>query len=142
MLKIFRKKLKKNNKGFTLVELIAVLAILAIISAIAVPKFSASRKNAAIKAHEANVRTLMNAVELYQIENPTSDDDDFENILVNNYLKDWPTVPDGLPNDEAKIDTEIDDELKNEKELNSSNSKYSVEKDDDGDIQVKIIKMP
>jgi len=36
MLKLFNRK-KKDNKGFTLVEIIVVLVILAILAAIAVP---------------------------------------------------------------------------------------------------------
>ena len=65
MLKLLSKKLRKNNKGFTLVELIAVLAILGILAAIAVPRFTESMKKAAISAHEANVRTLINAANMY-----------------------------------------------------------------------------
>ena len=38
------KKIKKNNKGFTLVELVVVIAILGILAAIAVPRFTGSRK--------------------------------------------------------------------------------------------------
>lgn len=55
---------KRNKKGFTLVELVVVIAILGILAAIAVPKLSASRENAAIAAHNANVRTLESSATL------------------------------------------------------------------------------
>ena len=59
------KKIKKNNKGFTLVELVVVIAILGILAAIAVPRFTGSRKKAAVAAHNANVRTLESAANRY-----------------------------------------------------------------------------
>ena len=101
MFKFISKKLKKNNKGFTLVELIAVLAILGIIGAIAVPRFAATRKNAAIKAHEANVRILENAANMYITEKGIpSEDKEWTNNKNKkdwqDYLQDWPEIPKGL----------------------------------------------
>lgn len=100
MFKFISKKLKKNNKGFTLVELVAVLAILGIIGAIAVPRIAATRKNAAKMAHEANVRILENAANMYITEKgipsggkewTKSDKADWQD-----YLQDWPEIPKGL----------------------------------------------
>jgi len=67
MLKLINKHLNKtrNEKGFTLVELIVVIAILGILIAIAVPRFGATTDAAEKSAAEANHRTLVSVSQLY-----------------------------------------------------------------------------
>ena len=48
--------MKKNNKGFTLAELLVVVAIIAVLVAIAIPVFSAATTKAKQAADLANVR--------------------------------------------------------------------------------------
>lgn len=50
----FRKTLKNQERGFTLIELVVVLAILGILIALAVPRYLAARKKA-YKAEADNV---------------------------------------------------------------------------------------
>ena len=134
MFKFISKKLKKNNKGFTLVELIAVLAILGIIGAIAVPRFAATRKNAALKAHDANVRILENAAKMYYTETGNTtiwegeegEDDDDPKYAWTDYLDEWPKIPDGL------TERDLDIGAKGDKKVTNDEYTYRVEIKSDG----------
>ena len=48
--------MKKNNKGFTLAELLIVVAVIAVLVAIAIPVFSGALAKSKESADEANVR--------------------------------------------------------------------------------------
>lgn len=67
MLKLINKHLNKtrNEKGFTLVELIVVIAILGILIAIAVPRFASTTDAAEKRTADANHRTLVSVSQLY-----------------------------------------------------------------------------
>lgn len=67
------KVIKKKFKAFTLLELVIVIAIITVLIGIAVPKYSESRKNAKIAAHNANVRAVQNAAVMHLTENDNSD---------------------------------------------------------------------
>ncbi|MGF7397052.1 type II secretion system protein [Thermoanaerobacterium thermosaccharolyticum] len=89
----FVKALNKDEKGFTLIELIVVIAILGILAAIAVPRVTGSLNNAKNNANNANLQIVQEAVERYNAEKgsyPSKLDD-----LVPDYLKSIPTLQDG-----------------------------------------------
>ena len=96
----FVKKIN-NRKGFTLIELVVVIAILGILSAIAVPKFGASRVNAANTAHNANVRTLESAANMFiatkgaTVAAGTYTTSAPGDNKMGDYVQTWPTLPNG-----------------------------------------------
>jgi prepilin-type N-terminal cleavage/methylation domain-containing protein len=56
----------KNQKGFSLIELLVVVIIIAIIAAIAIPSLLASRRAAAESAAISALRTIVSANATYQ----------------------------------------------------------------------------
>ena len=55
----------KNNKGFTLIELIMVTIILGVLAAVAVPRFMGAVSNSEAAAEAATIAALRSAVENY-----------------------------------------------------------------------------
>lgn len=58
------KKLRKNKKGFTLIELIVVVAILAILAAVAVPNFIGMSERALTATEIAAAAEVANAINI------------------------------------------------------------------------------
>lgn len=61
------KRIQKNQKGFTLVELLAVIVILGIILAIAIPAIGNMIEKSEDDAHKANVELFENAARLAHV---------------------------------------------------------------------------
>jgi type IV pilus assembly protein PilA len=59
---------ERNEKGFTLIELMIVIAIIGILAAIAIPQFSAYRVRAYNASAEADVRNLATSQEAYFVD--------------------------------------------------------------------------
>ena len=58
-------KLIKNQKGFTLIEVLLIVVILGIIAAIAVPRLMSSKAEAQMTSCRANVANINTAIEKY-----------------------------------------------------------------------------
>ena len=108
----FRKALK-NEKGLTLVELLAVIVILGIIAAIAVPAVANIIDNSRKDAHVANAESLYNAARLAVVSENLNAETDSEwtfyadetnstdrgnmdlNLVDERYLESAPQDPEG-----------------------------------------------
>lgn len=64
-------KLRKNKKGFTLIELIVVIAILAILALLAIPRLSGFSETAKQAADKEAAAVVCNAAAMYHATNPT-----------------------------------------------------------------------
>lgn len=109
------KKILKNEKGFTLVELVIVVLILGILVAIAVPRFVSATDNAKKQAKKATARTIMSAIVMAQAANPDTPADEIDETMVNEYLENITVKPkDSLADGEwaftyEKIEAETED---------------------------------
>lgn len=93
MLKKLRKMLKKEE-GFTLVELMIVVVILGILAGIGVQQYANVQERAKGAAHNANLRIISSAVDMYVMlegEAPESIDD----LINGGYLQEVPDNPFG-----------------------------------------------
>ena len=69
--KLTNKKVLKNQKGLTLVELLAVIVILAIIAAIAIPAIGSIIDNSRFKAAKSDAIMALSSANIYFTDTPT-----------------------------------------------------------------------
>jgi len=102
-------KLLKNEKGLTLVELLAVIVILAIVAAIAVPSIGNIIENSRYNAVKADATNVLSAAQLYFTDDSSQTKVSVKTLKDENYLEssgkilDAVEVTKGKPN---KITTE------------------------------------
>jgi prepilin-type N-terminal cleavage/methylation domain-containing protein len=83
---------KRNQKGFTLVELVVVIAIIGILAAIAVPRFANSAETARGSKVVADLRALESAMAMATAEGKTIST--IDDLVTSKYLTANPTPPD------------------------------------------------
>ncbi|GEN82330.1 hypothetical protein SLU01_06420 [Sporosarcina luteola] len=91
-MKKWLKKHLKNEKGLTLVELLAVIVILGIIAAIAVPSIGKVIDNTRVNAAKADAINAIEAAKLYFVEHDTEKDVTLKELQDEGYMKDLGTL--------------------------------------------------
>lgn len=62
----------REQRGFTLAELLVVVLILGVIGALVIPKFAAQPEKARQAVVKADLKTIKSALDVYQIEDPAA----------------------------------------------------------------------
>jgi prepilin-type N-terminal cleavage/methylation domain-containing protein len=101
MLKALWRKLRQEEQGFTLVELLVVVVILGILAGVGIQQFGNVQERARQSAHEANVKVLTSAAQMYALLTDVQSNETIEkptevggkNVLVPDYLAEWPNSP-------------------------------------------------
>lgn len=145
MLNYFNKL--KNQKGFTLVELMVVVVIIGILVAIIIPIYNRVQDNAAMKSHEANLRTIDGAISMYVAEEGT-DPKDIDTLVQVGLLTEKPKIPSRILSDTGKFleedgSMEIDEKDKDTAYYTIRKSNQTIPPDgDEDDAQFKAFPAP
>ena len=77
---------KINNKGFSLVELLAAIAILAILMVVATQAYNVYKRKAKVQAYDTMAKSAKDAAENYLIDNPNTKRVSFEKLIEGEYI--------------------------------------------------------
>lgn len=110
MLNLLKKRLK-NEKGLTLVELLAVIVILAIVAMIAIPAIGNIIDNSRYKAAKADAIMILEGANIYFTDNPSKQSVTIKELNNTGYIENLGTFKDNLDGEVTK-GTNNDNKLK------------------------------
>ena len=116
----------KNQKGFTLIELIMVTIILGILAAVAIPRYTSTVDKAEAAAEDAVISSIEAGLETYAIEQ-----------LMDNGRRSWPTNPfDALETKPAGYDADDSDDADSDGEwtFNTTTKKITHQRNDNSRV--------
>lgn len=116
----------KNNKGFTLIELIMVTIILGILAAVAIPRYMTTVTKAEEAAENAVIQSIRAGLETYAVEQ-----------LMDSGRRTWPTNPwDGLDTKPAGYDATDTDNADTDGEwtFNTSDKRITHQRNDNSRV--------
>jgi len=90
--------MKKNKKGFTLIELMVAVTIIVLLSAVGMVSYRAANKKARDNKRRSSLEQVRAALEMYRSDNDqypegNSFDAMVSTLVTNNYLSETPTDP-------------------------------------------------
>ena len=116
----------RNQKGFTLIELIMVTIILGILAAVAIPRYMTTVEKAEAAAEDAVIGSIRSGLETYAVEQ-----------LMDNGRRSWPTNPwDALETKPAGYDANDSDDADTDGEwtYNSTTKKITHQRSDNSRV--------
>ena len=115
----------KNQKGFTLIELIMVTIILGILAAVAIPRYMTTVDKAESAAEDAVVGSILAGLETYAVEQ-----------LMDNGRRSWPDNPfDGLDTKPSGFTTDATDaDVDGEWTYNTTSLKITHQRNDNSRV--------
>ena len=115
----------KNQKGFTLIELIMVTIILGILAAVAIPRYMTTVVRAEAAAEDAVISSIRAGLETYAVEQ-----------LMDNGRRSWPDNPfDGLDTKPSGFTTDATDaDVDGEWTYNTTSLKITHQRNDNSRV--------
>ena len=112
----------KNNKGFTLIELIMVTIILGILAAVAIPRYMTTVAKAEEAVEDEVISSITSGLEMFATEK-----------LIDNGRRSWPTNPfDALETKPSGYTTDVTDaDNDDEWTFNTTNNRITHQRQDD-----------
>ncbi|RSL32265.1 prepilin-type N-terminal cleavage/methylation domain-containing protein [Salibacterium salarium] len=122
----------KNERGLTLIELLAVIVILGIIAAIAVPSIGGIIDNSKKDAHIANAEQMVSSARLAQVSDLAVDEENgtyeysIEDLVEGGYIENVESPGNNGPYDHSNSTVEIDNSGDGDGDDGNENPTYTI----------------